>query len=50
MVRVVVSKMKFDKPALGKILRVGLPMMLTHVLFPLSNLQIQSAINLVKNL
>ena len=43
--RVIVSKMKFDFGALGKILRFGLPMAFTSALFPISNLQIQSAIN-----
>ena len=43
--RVIVQKMRFNMRALGQILRFGLPMMLTHALFPISNLQIQSAIN-----
>ena len=43
--RVVVEKMRFSFKALGGILRFGLPMMLTNALFPLSNLQISSAIN-----
>lgn len=43
--KVVVKKIRFSMNALGKILRYGLPMMLTHALFPISNLQIQSAIN-----
>ena len=45
MCRVVVHKMRFTLSALGNIMRFGLPMMLTHALFPISNLQIQSAIN-----
>jgi Na+-driven multidrug efflux pump len=45
MCRVVVKKMRFTMGAFGNILRFGLPMMLTHALFPISNLQIQSAIN-----
>lgn len=43
--RVVIRRMRFYIGVLGNILRFGLPMMLTHALFPLSNLQIQSAIN-----
>lgn len=43
--RVVVKKMKFYFNALGEVLRYGLPMMLVHALFPLSNLQIVSAVN-----
>ena len=43
--RVVIRKMRFYGKALGDILRFGLPMMLTNAIFPLSNLQIQSAIN-----
>lgn len=43
--RVVVKEMRFFMSALGNILRFGLPMMLTNALFPLSNLQIASAIN-----
>lgn len=43
--RVLIQKMRFNLKAFGNILRFGLPMMLTHALFPLSNLQIQSAIN-----
>ena len=35
----------FDLPALGKILRYGLPIALSTMIYPLSNLQIQSAIN-----
>lgn len=43
--RVVIRKMRFCGKSLGEILRFGLPMMLTNAIFPLSNLQIQSAIN-----
>jgi len=43
--RVNIIKMRFYGKALGQIMRFGLPMMLTNALFPLSNLQIQSAIN-----
>lgn len=43
--RIVVKKMRFSMRALGGILRYGLPMMLVNALFPLSNLQIASAIN-----
>ena len=38
-------QMSFSLSALGKILRYGAPVALTHMLYPLSNLQIQSAIN-----
>ncbi|MBP3375570.1 MAG: MATE family efflux transporter [Clostridia bacterium] len=37
--------MRFRLSALGKVLASGLPMAFVHALFPLSNLQIQSAIN-----
>ncbi len=43
--RVIIEKMRFSGKALGSILRYGLPMMLTNALFPLSNLQITSAVN-----
>ncbi len=43
--RVVVRRMRFYGKALLGILRFGLPMMLVNALFPLSNLQIASAIN-----
>lgn len=43
--RVMISKMRFALSAFGDILRFGLPMMLVNALFPLSNLQITSAIN-----
>jgi Na+-driven multidrug efflux pump len=43
--RVNILRMRFGIGALGKVLAAGLPMALVHALFPLSNLQIQSAIN-----
>ena len=43
--RVIVKKMRFYGKAFGEVLRFGLPMMLVNALFPLSNLQITSAIN-----
>ena len=43
--RVIIQKMRFSGRAFGNILRFGLPMMLTNALFPLSNLQITSAVN-----
>ena len=43
--RVVIRKMRFALGALFEVLRYGLPQMLVHALFPLSNLQIASAIN-----
>ena len=43
--RVVIKKMRFYGKAFGDVLRYGLPMMLVNALFPLSNLQITSAIN-----
>jgi Na+-driven multidrug efflux pump len=43
--KVIVKKMRFNVNALVTILRYGLPMMLVNALFPLSNLQIASAIN-----
>ena len=43
--RVNIKKLCFGISALGKVLAAGLPMALVHALFPLSNLQIQSAIN-----
>lgn len=43
--RVIIRKMRFSFKALGEIIRYGLPQMLVHALFPISNLQIASAIN-----
>ena len=43
--RVIVRKMRFSVKAFIDVLRFGLPMMLVNALFPLSNLQIASAIN-----
>ena len=43
--RVIIKKMRFSMKAFGNILRYGLPMMLVSAIFPLSNLQIVSAIN-----
>ena len=43
--RVSIRKMRLEMGALGRVLAAGLPMALVHSLFPLSNLQIQSAIN-----
>lgn len=43
--RVIVKKMRFCFKSFAEILRYGLPMMLVNALFPLSNLQIASAIN-----
>lgn len=43
--RVIVRKMRFCVKAFIDVLRFGLPMMLVSALFPLSNLQISSAIN-----
>lgn len=43
--KVVVRQMEFDIRALGKVLATGLPTALVNAIFPLSNLQIQSAIN-----
>lgn len=43
--RVRLQRLAFSISALGKVLAAGLPMALVHALFPLSNLQIQSAIN-----
>ena len=43
--RVVIKKMKLSIRAIGSIMRYGLPMMLVNMIFPLSNLQISSAIN-----
>ena len=45
MCKVRIRKLAFGFSALGKVLAAGLPMALVHALFPLSNLQIQSAIN-----
>lgn len=44
-VRLVLSEIRWSFEALGKILRFGLPICFTHILFPLANLQMQSAIN-----
>ena len=43
--RVVIKKMRFRLKAFSELLRYGLPMMLVNALFPLSNLQIVSAVN-----
>ena len=43
--KVIIKKMKLSWRAFGSIMRYGLPMMLVNALFPLSNLQIASAIN-----
>ena len=43
--RLVIREMRFDWPALGKILRYGLPIALSTMIYPLSNLQILSSIN-----
>ncbi len=43
--RVAVKQMRFHLYSLGDVMRYGLPMALTNALFPISNLQIQSAVN-----
>ena len=43
--KVVIKKMRLSLRAFGSIMRFGLPLMLVNALFPLSNLQISSAIN-----
>ncbi len=43
--RLDLRNIRFDFHALGKILRYGLPLALSTMIYPLSNLQIQSAIN-----
>jgi len=43
--RIDLRKMHFSKSIFSRMLRLGLPMCLHHALFPLANLQIQSAIN-----
>lgn len=43
--KVVVRKMRFNWKSLGNVLATGLPSALINAIFPLSNLQIQSAIN-----
>ena len=40
-----VKQTRFDFSAFGSILRYGIPVALTNTLFPIANLQIQSAIN-----
>jgi putative MATE family efflux protein len=40
-----VKQTRFDPSAFASILRYGIPVALTNVLFPIANLQIQSAIN-----
>jgi putative MATE family efflux protein len=44
-VKLVPSKMKWDTTIFGKMLKQGLPISLYNALFPLANLQIQTAIN-----
>ena len=43
--RISLLKMRFDLHLFGRILRFGLPICLNTALFPIANLQIQSAIN-----
>ena len=43
--KLVIKKMRFSMHSFGKIMRFGLPLALNHALYPLANLQIQSAIN-----
>lgn len=43
--KLVVKKMRFSMQSLGKIMRFGLPGAVNHALYPMANLQIQSAIN-----
>ncbi|MBQ8388108.1 MAG: MATE family efflux transporter [Clostridia bacterium] len=43
--KLVIRKMRFSAQALGKILRFGLPTALNHAIYPLANLQIQTAVN-----
>jgi Na+-driven multidrug efflux pump len=43
--KISIRKMKFDTISIGKVLATGLPTALVNAIFPLSNLQIQSAIN-----
>ncbi len=44
--KLIIKKMRFSLRYLVKILRFGLPLALNHALYPIANLQIQSAINL----
>lgn len=43
--KLVIRKMRFSMHSLVKILQFGLPLALNHALYPIANLQIQSAIN-----
>lgn len=43
--KVIISQMRFNIRSLGKVLATGVPTALVNAIFPLSNLQIQSAIN-----
>ena len=44
-IRVIFSEIRWSFEAFGKILRFGLPLCLSNILFPLANLQMQTAIN-----
>ena len=44
-VRVDWSRLHWTKQAFGKILHLGLPLCLTQILFPLANMQMQTAVN-----
>ena len=43
--KLVIKNIRFSWQSLGKILRFGLPLALNHALYPIANLQIQTAIN-----
>ncbi len=44
-VRLTIRHLQWSFEAFGKILRFGIPLFFTHILLPLANLQMQSAIN-----
>ena len=45
--RLVISKIRWDMQAFVSVLRYGIPLMITAMLYPISNLQIQSAVNVI---
>lgn len=43
--RLSLGRLRFDRAVLGKILTIGLPMALQSVLYPISNMTVQAAVN-----
>lgn len=47
MCRLVLSKIRWNTQAFSSVIRYGIPLMITSALYPISNLQIQSAVNFI---